>query len=287
MNANETYIPFSQRTGLSPIPPQLKLGEVSADLRRFIDYCVSKEIGRVEHRGSSHFYFNGKWQEVATDLHVHFFRQPVSTFENRSYTLRANLERLITKATIGQLFDLVEFFARHLGCSSALKSDLADAFTKARAAYRVIDGKIVAIGTEEQATAFEAAISDAQSAGASAARQHLIASGVELRNGNWADSVRESIHAVEAMARKIEPSAQTLGPALKALERNGYIHGSLKMAFEKLYGYTNDENGIRHALQGDVSRVDEVDALFVLGACASFVSYLISRDLNRSTTATD
>ena len=28
------YVPFSQRTGLEPIPPQLKLGEVSAELRR-------------------------------------------------------------------------------------------------------------------------------------------------------------------------------------------------------------------------------------------------------------
>lgn len=207
-----------------------------------------------------------------------FFRQPASSFENRSYILRETLETLIAELDMGKLFDLVEFFVRHPGCSSKLKSDLANVFVTSRAAYRIIDAQIVVIGTVEQASAFEAAVSAAGVAGALAARKHLIASGAALRNGKWADSVRESIHAVEAMARKIEPNAQTLAPALKSLERNGYIHGSLKMAFEKLYGYTNDENGIRHALQDDVARVDEVDALFMLGACASFVSYLISRD---------
>ena len=162
-----------------------------------------------------------------------------------------------------------------------MKAELADAFVSARAAYRIIDGKIVAIGTEEQAAAFENAIAQTESSGASAARRHLLEAGAALRNASWADSVRESIHAVEAMARRINPQAKTLGEALKTLERGGYIHGSLKSAFEKLYGYTNDEDGIRHALSDAEARVDEVDALFMLGACAAFVSYLVSREAAR------
>ncbi|HAE28382.1 MAG TPA: hypothetical protein DCG58_14560, partial [Hyphomonas adhaerens] len=46
----------------------------------------------------------------------------------------------------------------------------------------------------------------------------------------------------------------------------------------QLYGYTSDEEGVRHALVfNEKSTVDEVDALFMLGACASFVSYLLAR----------
>jgi hypothetical protein len=42
--------------------------------------------------------------------------------------------------------------------------------------------------------------------------------------------------------------------------------------------YTSDEEGVRHALVfGDEAQVDEADALFMLGACASFVSYLLAR----------
>jgi hypothetical protein len=43
-------------------------------------------------------------------------------------------------------------------------------------------------------------------------------------------------------------------------------------------GYTSDENGIRHALLDDgTAKVDETDALFMIGACAAFVSYLLSK----------
>ena len=71
-----------------------------------------------------------------------------------------------------------------------------------------------------------------------------------------------------------------LGPALSKLEADGHLHGGLKAAFSKLYGYTSDEEGIRHALVlNESAQVDEADALFMLGACASFVTYLNSRGI--------
>ena len=117
-----------------------------------------------------------------------------------------------------------------------------------------------------------------QEYGAKAARTHLINSGAALKSGNWSGSIRESIHAVESVARLLEPAGKTLGGALKKLESNGHLHTALKDAFLKLYGYTNGEHGVRHALVfEDKANVDEADALFMLGACASFVSYLLAR----------
>ena len=90
--------------------------------------------------------------------------------------------------------------------------------------------------------------------------------------------MRESIHAVEAMAVRLAPGTDTLGVALKVLEQRGHLHGGLKAAFGSLYGYSSDEEGVRHALVfGNEAKVDEADALFMLGACASFVSYLLAR----------
>ena len=43
---SQPFVPFSQRTGLEPIPPQLKLGEASAELRRLLYYYISLEIDR-------------------------------------------------------------------------------------------------------------------------------------------------------------------------------------------------------------------------------------------------
>ena len=79
------------------------------------------------------------------------------------------------------------------------------------------------------------------------------------------------------MARKlVDPeAAQTLGPALKSIERRGALHPALKKAFDTLYGYTNNEQGIRHALLDQTdTKVGLDEAVFMLGACASFASYL-------------
>ena len=66
----------------------------------------------------------------------------------------------------------------------------------------------------------------------------------------------------------------TLGKAIKKLEEAGVpVHGALKTAFLKLYGYTSDEGGIRHALS-EQSTVGQEDARFMLVACSAFVNYL-------------
>jgi hypothetical protein len=273
------YVPFSQRTGLEPIPPQLKLGEVSPELRRLLYYYSSLETDRESYAPYSSAVFNDKWRRVAMDLHVLFFKKPADKFNYGTYENKQRLRVFIQSANIGELFNLVEFFVRHPGCSGELKRELADAFVMVRAAYRIFDNKyIAAIGTEEQAAAFERAIADAEATNATAARKQLIAAGVAIRNSDWAGSLRESIHAVEAMAVRLAPGADTLGAALKVLEQRGHLHGGLKAAFGSLYGYSSDEEGVRHALVfSDEAQVDEADALFMLGACASFVSYLLAR----------
>jgi hypothetical protein len=192
---------------------------------------------------------------------------------------RKQLSSVVWHSGIGQLFDLIEFLVGHRGCSDELKRELAVAFVEAHAAYRIFDNKYVAaIGTEEQAVAFERAIADAEANNATAARNQLIVAGLAIRNSDWSGCLRQSIHAVEAMAVRPAPDTNTLGEALKVLEQRGYLHGGLKKAFSTLYGYSSDEEGVRHALIfSDEAQVDECDALFMLGACASFVSYLLAR----------
>ena len=62
------------------------------------------------------------------------------------------------------------------------------------------------------------------------------------------------------------------------LESKTNIHSALKNGFTKTYGFTSDEQGIRHALlEKESPAVDEADALFMIGACSAFVSYLVSK----------
>ncbi len=278
--ANSDYIPFSQRAGLEPIPPQLKLGEVSAELRRLIDYYVSLEIDRQSVAPYGTSVFRSEWLRTAQDLHVLFFQKSIATFEYGAYETKKRISDFISRASLAHLFNFVEFLVSHSSVSSELKIELAEAFVRARSAYRIIDQNyIVALGSEEERDAYLRAIDFAAQLNAAGARKHLVDAAIAMRHGQWAGCVREAIHAVESTAVKLAPEASTLGKALLPLQRSGLINGRLQSAFEKLYAYTNDEKGVRHALVFDdaESSVDEADALFMLGACASFVSYLLAR----------
>ena len=92
---------------------------------------------------------------------------------------------------------------------------------------------------------------------------------------DYANSIKESISAVERMCSIIIGKPTTLGDALKKLEDSGVtIHPAMKSAFDKLYGYTSDASGIRHAgrLGGSDSTFEE--AKFMLVSCCAFVNYL-------------
>ena len=96
---------------------------------------------------------------------------------------------------------------------------------------------------------------------------------------NYRKSIDESITAVEGIAQLIvgDPNAP-LGDALKTIEkaRTVDLHRALKEAFSKLYGYTSDADGIRHAMT-DVSTLTFDDAKFMLVACLAFVNYLVAK----------
>lgn len=95
---------------------------------------------------------------------------------------------------------------------------------------------------------------------------------------DYENSIKESISGVEAMCEIITGARggqATLGNMLKTLEDKGVaIHGALKSAFNILYGYTSDANGIRHAgdIGGEASTFEE--AKFMLVSCCAFVNYL-------------
>jgi hypothetical protein len=86
--------------------------------------------------------------------------------------------------------------------------------------------------------------------------------------------VKEAISAVESAAKILSGNAKgTLDDALTALEKQGKLHGALRKGYSALYGFTNDANGIRHALM-DEPNLNADDAKYFLIACTAFVNYL-------------
>lgn len=103
----------------------------------------------------------------------------------------------------------------------------------------------------------------------------------DRKKPDYENSIKESISAVESLCCIITGttgSQATLGNTLKKLETDGgvVIHGAMKNAFEKLYGYTSDSDGIRHG-GIDFTNAPAEDAKYMLVSCSAFINYLIEK----------
>ena len=155
-------------------------------------------------------------------------------------------------------------------------------------AYRFIGNNIGEITNEAEISAIEAALADSSPfAGINGHLRNALEKFIDRKNPDYRNSIKESISAVEGMARLItgDPKA-TLGKAIKRLKDNGLVlHRSLEGAWGKLYGYTSDAGGIRHAMLEE-STIRSSDAKYMLVSCSAFVSYLLelSREAGLKTT---
>lgn len=91
---------------------------------------------------------------------------------------------------------------------------------------------------------------------------------------DYDNSIKESISAVEGMCQILTGNDNaTLGDCLKKLKDS--IHPAMKEAFLKLYGYTSDANGIRHANGLGEGDSTFAEAKYMLVSCSSFINYLL------------
>ena len=183
------------------------------------------------------------------------------------------------QAPFNGCFDVLQMVMQHPACPREFVSAIQGVFDECQLAYRVDTSTstptILPAASQQEGDALMGALRDLEDAGMGGAAKHLRHAGQGIIGQDWPGSVRESIHAVESVARQVAPGdADTLGNALAALARQGGLHGALKKGFGALYGYTSNEPGIRHALLEDESKVTQDEALFMLGACAAFCSYL-------------
>ena len=99
----------------------------------------------------------------------------------------------------------------------------------------------------------------------------------DRKSPDYRNSIKESISAVESISKIISGDTKAdLTKALKLIEDKVYIHPALKMGFTKIYGYTSDEGGIRHAILEEKD-ISFADAKYMLVSCSAFISYLIEK----------
>ena len=200
-------------------------------------------------------------------------------FANKAKGLIKETRDIFENGDYVAIFGWLEFVLKHPACPPNVADNIDGNLRFCRAAYRVVEHRVICpIASDAEHASIVKAFADLAATQFNGARAHLGKAASHLTAGAYADSVRESIHAVEAVCRTLDPSADILSKALKKLEQKISIHPAMKNGFTSLYAYTSDEKGIRHALLDDsTAKVDETDALFMFGACAAFVSYLINK----------
>ena len=285
---DDARLSFSQAQGYEEVPGPLKLEQLPENVRTNIWNTFFSSMRQVlqpagRHYGSRRIVrLEDKWHNILRAMHTDLHDMPLDEWTPEFEANRSTLREYIETQPFNKVFDLIQFVLRHPQCPPGLMRQMQRTFAECRSAYAIDAGPpptILPAATPEEGDAIVDALRTLRQAGLDGSAAHLRTAAERINEGDWADSVRESIHAVESVARQLDPgAAKTLGPALSALEKRGALHPALKDAFSKLYGYTSDEQGVRHALIDQTkAQVGQDEAVFMLGACASFASYLWRR----------
>jgi len=179
-----------------------------------------------------------------------------------------------------EVYDFVEFIPNNYYSYNKDRNDnfMCDCnaiMERELSAYRFVNGKIAQITSEEEISSIEeATVTTDQFKPVSIHLEQALEFLADRKSPNYRNSIKESISAVESMCKLIsQDNKATLAVALRKMEPKVTIHPALKKAFDSLYGYTNDADGIRHALL-DESDLKFEDAKFMLVTCSAFINYL-------------
>jgi hypothetical protein len=258
--AERRKLSFEQAEGAAPLPSQLKLKEISQELRALLWHVIHTHLYKATQypsMGGSSF-LRPPWEGIFEYMHVARDHAMADEFENDARKLTAKVKQIFEKGDHVAMFGWLQYVLRLTTCPNRLADEIERALRIGRAAYRVLDrNTIVPIGSDAELATLKRAFADLAATEYHGARDHLRKAAEELTAGRYSDSIRESIHAVESVARTLAPDGKLSG-ALAKLEQSANIHGGMKSGFNSLYGYTSDAQGIRHAhLNEPSSQPDE------------------------------
>ena len=145
--------------------------------------------------------------------------------------------------------------------------------------YRMIEGEFAPITDATELGSVKNAI-DSTSTPFENIRVQLkkaVAALSQKPNPDYRNSIKESISAVEGLCKMLTgEKSGGIDKAIRKLSKTIEMHEAMKQGFIKLYGYTSDEDGIRHPIL-EQSNVGLAEAKYMLVICSAFVNYVIMK----------
>ena len=274
---------FSERYGYKKVSDVIIREEITDEIQNAICSCFD-QLPSI-YKMARYDYPTSELTELEKHIWTKFFNQRLSNYDYNLFSIPQCIES--TDVQWYEILDLIEFSIKYMyhrdyifkpirPASARLIGMLNSEFERLNFAYRIVNYEIVEITSEQEIKTIERAIESSPRN----VQTHLnsaLEKYAQRPNGDYRNSIKESISAVEAFCRE-KTGENTLGKALSALEKkNIIIPQSLKSAFGKLYEYTNHaDTGIRHALMDDEGKYTPTadEALFMLISCSAFINYL-------------
>lgn len=282
MEFEKDKILFSKRYGYEPVETLFQSDNIDHILRTELWNAFYIFVYRPFENSNNNL--KGTYRSLHEVLWVQFFKRPLDDFPQYDFEFSNYIRQFIEKGSWYKVYDFIEFVFRNIEDRRIyqrveFENYVNETLRANNSAFILADNRVIPVTNKSEIDELKQTKISAQEHHLTGIQEHLNAA-VELLsqrpNPDYRNSIKESISMVEAISRIIEPTANTLGDALKKLEKHKKISGTLRAGFEKLYAYTNDKNGIRHALMDD-QKVDFEDAKFFLIACSSFTNYLIEK----------
>ena len=267
---------FSQRYGYTPAQKAIQLESMDDDLRHSLWNVVYTHLV-----GPLPYYVMWMGEQLTMmcrGLWTDLFKLPVDTLPEKPLPqVLKHLRASFFNTYWYEVFNVIEFVASadiNGRRASRFRSQINSVFERESSGYRFVSEQIAPITDQLELGEIETALavdSRAVSSQLEQALQYLS----DRQSPDYRNSIKESISAVESEVRStLGKEKGTLGQLLPELQKGLSLHPALTEAFSKLYGYTSDEGGIRHALMDDSRTVTFEEAKFMLVACSAFINYV-------------
>ncbi len=272
-------IPFSERAGIVP-PRQIQTDSFDLKLRASL-WNLCRRYWLTQSDKSARLVDDDIY-ELAEALYEHYYKLPVDELPYDSFEFLDSQRKYFMDSTWYNVLEIIEFLCQVYESDANRKMQFQNnmnfVLEREKAGYRIIDGMFVPITSQTELDEVGATLT-AKGKFSPASEQIKTALSLYSKRPepDYRNSIKESISAIEATSKIISAKENaSLTEALREIDTRHSLHDAFKQGVTKLYGWTSDAGGIRHALT-DAPDVDEADARFMLVSCSAFVNYLISR----------
>jgi len=168
------------------------------------------------------------------------------------------------------VYDLMEFVMKNSNDKS-YRNQCNSVLGRENSAYRIVGEYVVEVASEQEAAEIETALKIPFDS----AKGHLekaLALLSDRESPDYENSIKESISAVESVAKEITGKEKSLNALTQGLK----LHPKFKTALDELYNWTSQ--AVRHGKSGNSPPVDQSTARFMLITCSAFVNYIIAKN---------